>query len=109
MSAASSLIGTAAGWRESVMKKLGKASGEQLWKGVKNKAGIAGNIADAFGSGWQAYKEFDSDDKDAAAAQIVSGIGAGAQAFGYALAIMAVPGAPIVLMLGAAVAAVGTI
>jgi hypothetical protein len=107
--AAFSLVGTTAGWRESTLKRLKNARGEKLWKGAKNVLGTAGNVADAVGSGWQAYKEFETDDSDAAVAQIVSGVGAGTQAVGYALAFFGVAAAPIVLMVGAALAAGGTV
>jgi hypothetical protein len=109
LSAASSLIGTTAGWRESVMKKAGSKAGEQLWKGAKNVVGVVGNVADAAGSGWQAYKEFETDDTNAAVGQIIGGAGAATQAVGYALAFFGVGCAPVVLMIGAAAAAAGTI
>ena len=119
-SATFSLLGTTAGWRESVLKKaLKKAEGDAAkkelevqmakWATRKNIFGVVGNVADTVGSTWQAFKEFDLDDTNAGAAQIVCAAGAAIQVVGYALAFCSVAAAPVVLAVGAIIAVIGIV
>jgi hypothetical protein len=121
-SATFSLLGTTAGWREAVMKKaLKKAESEAArkelqdqmvkWAARKNVFGVVGNVADAAGSTWQAYKEFELDDTNAGLAQIVCAAGAASQALGYAFTLCAVlPAAvPFLLAVGAIVVVIGIV
>jgi hypothetical protein len=124
-SASFSLLGTTAGFSEALVKRrLTKAQAIPksdlellaLEKDVgelgvrKNVFGVVGNVADTVGSTWQAYKKFELDDTNAGVAQVLCALGAGGQAVGYAITIVAgvTGGALACLVFGALFAAAGT-
>ena len=128
-SASFSLLGTATGLSESLLKKrlttalknpqsdLDLLKIEELTTEVgklgarKNVFGVVGNVADTVGSTWQAYKKFELDDTNAGFAQVVCALGAGGQAVGCAITLVAgVTGVALAfLVLGAIAAVAGTV